>query len=339
MKVKIAFIGFRHGHINGVYQFMEKKNNVEIVAACEEDAKTRETLKAKGTPQITHSDHNHLLDTVECDAVAIGDYYGKRGSLIIDALKCNKHVIVDKPLCTTLAEYNKIEELARKKKLTVAVLLNMREGGTSIKMRELIRSGAIGEPHTIVFTGQHPLNYGSRASWYFEKGKHGGTINDIAVHTIDLIPWLTGIPFTMINAARNWNAGFPEVKFFKNAAQLMLTMKNGCGVLGDVSYFAPDSFGYSLPQYWRIMICGREGIIESPMALGKIMLYKNGKKEMESIEPAQSLSGKCIESFLQEVRGEKADPLFSSAEYLESSRISLMVQQAADGGACNVPIS
>ena len=27
----------------------------------------------------------------------------------------------------------------------------------------------------------------SQASWYFEEGKHGGTISDIAIHGIDLV--------------------------------------------------------------------------------------------------------------------------------------------------------
>ena len=35
----------------------------------------------------------------------------------------------------------------------------------------------------------------------------------------------------------------------KDTAQLVLTMDNGCGVLGDVSYFMPDGFGHSLPHH------------------------------------------------------------------------------------------
>ena len=36
--------------------------------------------------------------------------------------------------------------------------------------------------------------------WYFEEGKHGGTINDIAIHGIDLVRYLTGKNVTKIGA-------------------------------------------------------------------------------------------------------------------------------------------
>ena len=68
-------------------------------------------------------------------------------------------------------------------------------------------------------------------------------MNDIAVHTIDYIRWETGLEFGSINAA------LPQVPDFKNAAQAMLTLQNGCGVLGDVSYLSPDGFGYQFPHY------------------------------------------------------------------------------------------
>ncbi len=68
-----------------------------------------------------------------------------------------------------------------------------------------------------------------------EEGKHGGTINDIAVHALDLIPWITGHKFKRIVAARCWNALAKRCPHFKDAAQLMLEMDNGAGVMGDVS--------------------------------------------------------------------------------------------------------
>ncbi|MEZ4683286.1 MAG: hypothetical protein R2932_54665 [Caldilineaceae bacterium] len=58
----------------------------------------------------------------------------------------------------------------------------------AIGLRNLIRSGLIGEIHAINFGGQHPLMLDTRAAWYFEPGKHGGTINDIAIHAVDAIP-------------------------------------------------------------------------------------------------------------------------------------------------------
>jgi len=32
--------------------------------------------------------------------------------------------------------------------------------------------------------------WGTRPAWYFEPGMHGGTLNDIAIHALDFIPWV-----------------------------------------------------------------------------------------------------------------------------------------------------
>ena len=197
-----------------------------------------------------------MLRDVDCDVVAIGEYFARRGSAAIHALNEGKHVIVDKPLCTSLDELDEIERIAGETELKVGCMLSMRDHGQTIGARKLIREGAIGEIHAISFGGQHPLMLGKRPGWYFEEGKHGGTINDLAIHAIDCLPWITGLEFETANAARCWNAFAPEYPHFHDGAQMMLTMDNGCGVLGDVSYFMPDKAGYSLPFYWRYTFWG-----------------------------------------------------------------------------------
>ena len=56
------------------------------------------------------------------------------------------------------------------------------------KLREIILSGELGEVASIHIDGQHPLNPSVRPGWYFEPGKHGGTINDIGIHAFDFVP-------------------------------------------------------------------------------------------------------------------------------------------------------
>src|SRR4051794_20173371 len=103
-KLRIAVAGFRHAHIHSLYQAARARPDVEVVAAAEEDEAARRALQAGGTIEITHSSIDGMLDAVPCDVVAVGDYYGRRGTLLIDALRRGKHVISDKPICTSLAE-------------------------------------------------------------------------------------------------------------------------------------------------------------------------------------------------------------------------------------------
>jgi len=338
-KLKFAFMGFRHGHIMSVINLVNQRADAEIVAACEEDEATRKKLQAEGKIAITHDCLQTMLDQVSCDVVAVGDYYGRRGAILIEALKRGKHVISDKPMCTSLSEWAIIRDLARTRRLTVGCQLNLRDNGAFLAMRDIVRKGEIGQVHAVSFNGEHPLNYGTRPSWYFEEGKHGGTINDIAIHAIDCIPWITGLRFQTINAARNWNACLPQVPHFKDAAQMMLTLENGGGVLGDVSYLAPNSLGYALPQYWRMTFWGENGVLENTNGKQEVMLYKNGEKMPRAVPVHSVPSGGYLESFIREIRGETQNLSVSSSEVLDSGRITLMIQDAANRNLTNVPVA
>jgi predicted dehydrogenase len=115
--LKIAFIGFRHGHIGAVHSACCASGTFVVTGLCEEHAPTREALGSQYT--FTHTSYAAMLDEVEVDIVAVGDYYGVRGERVIAALERGKHVIADKPLCTSLAELDRIEQLAAEKGLSV----------------------------------------------------------------------------------------------------------------------------------------------------------------------------------------------------------------------------
>ncbi|MBU0714109.1 MAG: Gfo/Idh/MocA family oxidoreductase [Verrucomicrobia bacterium] len=335
-KIRVAFMGFRHMHIGDVYRRLQNRADAEIVAACEEDEAARRALSAESTFKITHDSFEAMLAETPADVIAVGDYYGKRGRILIQALEHGCHVISDKPVCTSLQELDQIEKLAAAKRLVVGCQLDQRDGAASAAARMAIQAGEIGEVHAISFGGQHPLMFGTRPGWYFEPGKHGGTINDIAIHAINSIPRITGRRFTMINSARNWNARLKEVPQFKDAAQMMLTMDNGCGVLGDVSYLMPDSFGYGHPLYWRFLFWGSAGILD--VASGGVTLYKNGEKTPRVLPLPAVKPGQYLESFLNEIKGTHQPDELSTQEVLTSARITLMIQRAADDQVTNLPL-
>ena len=331
MKIKLAFAGFRHPHIMGLYKLASGSGDIEITAACEEDGEARKEASTEGI-DITHDDIKTMLSQAGCDAVAVGDYYGGRGTMTTEALSRGKHVISDKPLCTTIEELDRIEELSSSRGLKVGCMFDLRDSAPFIGARDLVRQGTIGEVHAISFGGQHPLRLGTRPGWYFEPGKHGGTINDIAIHAIDLIPWITGLEFATVNAARCWNAFALEYPHFKDAAQVMLTMTNGCGVLGDVSYFMPDGAGYSLPMYWRMTFFGRGGIIETSATAEKIMVATAKASSPEELPVPAAAPGGYLKSFMDDIAGSTGDDALTTESVLRAARVALMAQHAADAG-------
>ncbi|MCK4983394.1 MAG: Gfo/Idh/MocA family oxidoreductase [Victivallaceae bacterium] len=332
MSTKFVVAGFRHGHIFGLINRIKETADCELVACCEAHAETRANLDL----DVQYDDFDKMLSEVECDVVAIGDYYGIRGSLALKALEAGKHVIADKPICTSLDELAAIEKLAAEKNLKVGCMFDLRQYPPLVKLRQLIQDDVLGEIHAVSFTGQHPLNWGVRPSWYFEEGKHGGTINDIAIHGIDYLSWATGMKFTELTAARTWNAFADQCPIFNDSAQFMAKMENGCGVMADVSYAAPSSCGFSLPYYWEFTVWGKKGVARTCLSDDSVKLSLNGDKETKLIDLPETVQDDYFTQFLNELAGNPGE--LNTAVVIESARTSLKIQQAADNKTAYVAL-
>jgi predicted dehydrogenase len=337
--LKLAFAGFRHGHIMGFYNACKTHPQVKLVAACEEDGATIESLRSAGKVNSTHTNLREMLDSVDCDAVAVGDFFAKRGSVIIESLNAGKHVIADKPVCTKLEELEQIASLTQPKKLRLGCLLDLRDSGVFVTVRRMIQSGEIGEVLTICVTAQHPLLLSSRPKWYFEPGKQGGTINDIGIHAVDLIRWLTAQPIAQALSAREWNARLPQFPHFHDGAQMMLTLANGAGIFADMSYFTPDGLAYAAPQYWRLTIHGTAGLIEASFSQRTLSFATSADKSPQPIEPDADIADGRLEAFMRDIAGQSQPADLTTADVLDASRRTLKIQQAAGRNQHNVSLN
>lgn len=325
---KVAFIGLRHGHIVSLYQRIKNDPRFEIVAVCEEDANAAAEAAANWKIETTCTSFEVMLNEIEFDILAIGDYYGIRGQRIIAGLKKGKHIIGDKPLCTSLQELDQIRELAAKSGLKIGEMLDFRDYPPVRAAKELIDSGALGEIHAINFGGQHPLNYGTRPWWYFEAGKHGGTINDIAIHGLDVAEYLTGNAITELTAARTWNAFADKEPHFNDSAQAMFVLANGCGCTADVSYAAPVKFAFDSPFYWRFTIWGKNGVAEFCARDKAVNFYDNNSGEIRTIPPVSKTLSDYLNIFVNEIDG-KAEAL-GTEHLLNVTEKALKLQAMAD---------
>ncbi len=324
---RIAFAGFRHPHIHMLYQ-QARQLGLDIAGAFEGNSQAQEDARKALGVSFTHDSYAALLADPAIDLIAIGDTYGARGAMVIAALEAGKHVISDKPLCTSLKELETIQTLARSRQLKIGLMLDLRYSPSAGPVERLIRSGQLGDIQAIFFSGQHPLMYGTRPGWYFEPGQHGGTLNDIAVHGLDLVAWLTGQHIEQVLAARCWNAYASAVPYFKDCGQFMVRLSGGAGLIGDVSYASPDSFGYGLPQYWRFTFWGRSGVLEVSFGTQQIELALNGETVLRQIQPDTSVAGNCLTAFLDDVAGHPG--ALDTAAALAASRDALTIQAFAD---------
>jgi len=323
----IAFAGFRHGHIYSLYNEVNNNENTKLCGAWENDDAARAEAAANNGVEFTYSTYAELLADKNVDIVAIGDYFGARGKLIIEALKAGKNVITDKPICTSIDELDEIERLVKETGLKVGCMLDLRHCKFADTLKKLYKNGSLGEINTISFTGQHPLNYGTRAGWYFEEGKHGGTINDISVHGIDLIAAVFGLRVKNVCSAREWNKYASKVPYFMDSAMFMVELDNGAHVMSDVTYAVPDGHGFALPQYWRFTIWGTKGMVEFNLYGDDMMVALKGDPVVKRILCEESTETN-LKDFIRELAGEECE--YNTEFTLRSARDVLTIQKAAE---------
>lgn len=330
---KVAVCGLRHGHIGSIIGHIQKNPDMRIVAVAEENVAEGKKILGETKLDITHKNIDELLKDEEFDILAVGDVYAKRGQEVIKGLEAGKHIISDKPLCTRIEELEQIENISTQKKLSVMVALDLRFYASIQTAVKLVRAGEIGDVSNVAVFGLHPLAYRTgRPDWYFEKGLHGGTINDLMIHGVDALNMITGCPVAEVVGARTWNFEIPEVPFFQDGAQGLLRMANGAGVIFDVSYKAVP--GHSTP--WTFRFWGTKGEIFLDLSSPELIIRHPGKPEKRV--SAESKDGDYVQEIVSEIRGETGERILTTRECLESTRQTLLIQQAADLGQSCVAV-
>ena len=322
--MKIIFYGFQHSHIFGLYKMLKQRTDVEIVACLEEDAFKREEL-AKEYDIICDKRGYDFWLMQDVDVVAIGLKYGERGEAIIKALEAGKHVISDKPICTSREQLHKITSLVKENGTKVACMLDLRYQNSTQIVKGLLKTKQLGDVKNISFTGQHCLDYAHRPSWYFEKGMHGGTINDIAIHGIDLVLYLTGLKIKKIYAARCWNSYAYNNPDFKDCATFMAELENGCGLIADVSYSAPSQV-FSMPTYWDFKIWCQKGLIHFNATKSLVDVYQEGEEKVISLQKTVSV-GDYFTDFVNEIKNNGTE---ITESVLLSTNQTLCVQEFSE---------
>lgn len=331
MALRLACVGFRHGHITSLYKQATELDYAQIVATVEEAPAAAASILESIELEPTYDSIDRMMDEVEFDVLMCGDYYSKRGQIAIRALEAGKHVLSDKPMCTDMADLERIKQLCEQNDLEIQIALTMRYGTGYQTLVKIMRDGGIGTACSAIVLGQHPLSYGSRPNWYFEEGKQGGTINDLFIHGTDMMRWATGQEFRKVIAAEAWNARADWAPFFQDSAQVVYEMSDGTKVMGDCSYLTPEGS----PAPWQFFVWGTEGYVH---LYGDTLTWQRaGEGEMPVEMVAEPSGGNCVSDFLSHLAN-GTERWLSMDDCFKAQMAALAGQAAADSGQRDMPV-
>lgn len=121
------------------------------------------------------------------------------------ALAAGKHVLLEKPIASTVREAVRLRDLATPGPaiLMVAQVVRFFPGYEAVL--DVVLTGAIGAPHTVWAGRLAPT--GERPAWMADERRSGGPLVDFAVHDFDQANLLLGVPVA-VRATRVGAAAF-----------------------------------------------------------------------------------------------------------------------------------
>ncbi len=213
-----------------------EKSDIGIVQDINEDM-ARDLADKYGVPYCLTLDE--VLKEKLIDVVYIATPHYLHAPAAIDAAGHKKHVLVEKPISTTLRDADRMIEAAKEAGVALSVAFPSRYLERTKMIKQIVDDGAIGRLVGIDF-GQYtykPESYWSggwtgriKTDWRTSREKSGGGVFLMnLVHTIDLLRYLTGLEVTSI--AANWDTFDTEadVEDFLTA-----TMRYDNGAIGAV---------------------------------------------------------------------------------------------------------
>jgi predicted dehydrogenase len=183
-RLRIGFLGAGHSHATGKIKAVQESADWELVGVCEEDPRLQAEFAKKGIPLLSERE---LLERSQ--VVAVESQVQDHARYTRLALAAGKHVHLEKPPADTLAAFQELQVLARRKHVLLQMGYMWRYHPAMNAAIEAARRGWLGEVYLVRGT----INTQLAAQQRCEVARFpGGTLFELGSHLIDPLARLLG---------------------------------------------------------------------------------------------------------------------------------------------------
>jgi len=232
------------------------------------------------------ADLDSLLSRDDIDAVVIATPHWLHCEQALAAAEAGKHVLVEKPMATSLDDCDRMSRLCEEKGLTLSLGYHQRFRESNYRTCDLIRGGAIGQVRCIQMSALFDITamrsdsgFGGTWSWWTDPKSIAHLINS-APHNIDLCRWWIG--GELVSAAAH-SGTFREENPNENTTMALLQFDTGAMATYWSSSVLPSP-GFD-GESFRFRIMGDDGVIDLD-PYGHLRLGREGSTEVVFEQPA-----------------------------------------------------
>lgn len=307
-KTRVGIIG-----LGGIAQLvhlpiLKKLNSVEISAVAEINKNRLKTIADKFSIKDRYTDYHAMLEKADIDAVIVATPTNTHHEIALDCLNSKKHLLIEKPVATTLAETKEICKTSKESGKFTMVGMNARFRPDAMLLKSLINSGELG--NIFYIRAGWARKQSSNENWFSKKKiAGGGAIIDLGIVLLDLSMWLLSYPELKSVSVQKYHH---RTKGVEDSAVGFVRFGNSAVINFDVSWsFHSEKDSFALTAF------GTEGTAH----LNPLKAYKRVQSGNIDFTPSTStnlnnLYKKSYENELKHFIGtlQSNTPLMSSCE-------------------------
>jgi len=265
-------------------------DNSELVAVMDVNPETAERVAKKYGVASWYTNEKELLSRPDVEAVYIATPQHLHRDQVVLAASYGKHVLCEKPAATSLRDAEEMIQVCEKAGVKLGFDYMMRLNRYNIKIKELVESGALGQPvmGRAELTCWYPPMEGA---WRQKRAiAYGGALIDMGSHCLDLLEWIFDTRVVEVFAFHDSLVHDYDVE---DTSTTVLRFANGAHGIVDNYFNVPDQAAQNFLEVY-----GTQGSI---LASGTIGQDSTGNVTSRLVPPGLGYAANQVRDAAQDV--------------------------------------
>ena len=327
LKAAVIGLGVGETHIIG----LQSHPNCQVVAISDLDENTLLEVSQKYPSFRATKEPNSILDDESIDLICIASYDDAHEPQVIRALRNNKHVFVEKPLCLSNEELENISsEINSHPHLYLSSNHILRKTPRFVELKERIDSNQLGE----IFHLEGSYDYGRlnklTEGWRGRTPNYSVTLGG-GIHIVDLMLWLSGKKVFQVYGKGNF---VPTSKSsFDGLSLTTSTLEFDDGTTAQIT----SNYASVAPHHHKLCIYGSEGTFEQSHSGTSYFWSRDPLDKPEEVTSSYpgAAKGDLIEDFIDSILSSTL-PIVSKQEVFDAMSVCLAIDQSIASGSPQV---